>query len=237
MPSVLGTIGIVEHDPVRLLPGPVARRVPDVVRRRMSGRFQLDEWGLDRDAVALAAPLAAARWSIAVEPPVPGGPPVPLDGPVLLVFNRWVGVSEALVVAAGIGRSSQRVVRFAGAVDVAPLFWWSRRLGAVANHPDEVRGLLRAGELVAIPAGRAWRPRAAGAVCAESLRPAFEVGAAVVPVAVVPRDAGYRWTLRLGEPMPTRAKTRAGRRRALTDNGELERFAISVGHRLDSLLG
>ena len=38
-----------------------------IVARRISGRFVVDEWGLDADLRRIVSPLVRARWSLRLE--------------------------------------------------------------------------------------------------------------------------------------------------------------------------
>jgi hypothetical protein len=72
----------------------------------------------------------------------------------------------------------------------------------VLARPDEVAGLLRAGEVVGVLLDRDVRQRAhAGAVPSALFAPAFEQGAPVLPVALVGRELGRSWRVRIGEPV------------------------------------
>jgi hypothetical protein len=174
----------------------------DLVRRRVSGTYAVDEWGLDADLVAATAPVLGLRWSVDVA----GAEHVPAAGPVLLVANRRFGVSEPFVVALGLGRETGRHVRPLGVPDVAPAGPLLRRLGGVLDRPDELAGLLRAGEVALAFCGRLARPRhRAGPVPPATVVPAVGTGAPVVPVAVVGREAGRRWRVVVGPPVPTPA--------------------------------
>lgn len=171
----------------------------DVLRRRFNGTNPIDEWGLDPDLVAFARPVLGLRWSVDVR----GAEHVPGDGPVLLVANRRVGLSEPFVVALGLLAPTGRHVRPLGVPDVAPAGPLLRRLGGVLDRQDELAGLLRAGEVALAFCGRLGRPRhRAGAVHPSTVAPAIATGAAVVPVAVTGREAGRRWRVRVGPPVP-----------------------------------
>lgn len=170
---------------------------PDLLRRRAAGTFPVDPWGLDTDLVALLAPVARLRWDIDVT----GRLDLP-DGPVALVMNRRFGLSEPWVVAEAMRRVADRHVRFVGVPDVAPVGPALRRLGAVLDRPDEIAGLLRAGEMVGL--GLSLEPRRrhhAGGLHPEVLAPVVETGAPVVPVAVLGRELGRRWRVVIGEPV------------------------------------
>ncbi|MCU1353852.1 MAG: hypothetical protein JWM05_3061 [Acidimicrobiales bacterium] len=168
------------------------------VRRRLDGDFDVDEWGLDPDLVHLVNPLLAARWRIDVR----GADHLPVVGPSVLVFNRRFGVSEPWVLARGIRISGGRFVRTIGIPDVAPVGGALRRMGGVLDRPDEISGLLRAGQLVGLPMDREVRPRPrAGLVTVASLEPSLATHAPVLPVALVGRECGRRWRVLVGEPV------------------------------------
>jgi hypothetical protein len=174
-------------------------RVSDtLLQRRIDGSYAVDEWGLDTDLVQLVSPVLALRWQIVVE----GDELLPEKGPALLLFNRRFGFSEPFAVSRGIRQSTGRNVRVTGAPDVAPIGPALRRLGAVLARPDEVGGLLRADNLVAIglqPSRR--RRQLAGAVPSALLAPALAIDADVFPVAVTGRELGRRWRLVIGPPV------------------------------------
>jgi hypothetical protein len=105
-------------------------------------------------------------------------------------------------VSRGIRQATGRYVRVTGAPDIAPVGPTLRRLGAVLARPDEVGGLLRADQLVAVGLGSSPRRRQlAGAAPAALLAPALATGAEVFPVAVTGRELGRRWRLVIGSPI------------------------------------
>jgi len=169
-----------------------------LLRRRLDGSYTVDEWGLDPDLVQLVSPLLAVRWHVVVE----GEERLPVSGPAVLAFNQRVGWSEPFVVSRGIRQATGRYVRVVGAPDVAPVGPALRRLGAVLPRPDEVAGLLRSDQLVAVGLGASVRHRQlAGAAPAALLAPALALGADVLPVAVIGREIGRRWRLAIGPPV------------------------------------
>jgi hypothetical protein len=169
------------------------------VRSRLDGAYEVDPWGLDVDLVQTLSPLFGLRFGIDIDRPER----LPVKGPALLVANRRFGLSEPFVLARGVRLATGRVVRTVGVPDVAPLGPVLRRLGGVLARPDEVAGLLRAGEVVGVLLDRDVRQRAhAGAVPSALFAPAFELGVPVVPVALVGREVGRAWRVRLGLPVP-----------------------------------
>jgi len=174
----------------------------DAIVRRFRGEYLVDEWGLDADLVRTLLPLARLRWSIDTV----GAPHLPFDGPAVLVFSRHLGVSERSILSTAVYRATARVVRHPGVPDRAPVGPLLRRLGGVLRRPDEIAGLLRAGEYVGIPLGReALNRQAAGPAPAEFLEPALGTGVPVIPVALVGYDIGWRWRVAIGPALSTAA--------------------------------
>lgn len=180
----------------RSLPGAATL---EALRRRVIGAYDIDEWGLDPELVALADPMLALRWEIEVR----GAERLPAIGGALLVFNRRFGISEPWVLARGIRQDAGRFVRTVGVPDVGVVGPLLRRFGGVLDRTDEVAGLLRAGQLVGLPLTRGLFARdQTGGLAVDRLDAALATGSPVVPVAVVGREAGRRWQLVVGEPMP-----------------------------------
>lgn len=171
--------------------------------RRLRGANEVDDWGLDPELVALVDPVSALRWEIDVL----GAERLPAVGAAVLVFNRRWGVSEAWVLARGIRQASGRFVRTVGVPDggpvggvVGPVL---RRFGGVLDRTDEIAGLLRAGQLVGLPAGRGIRAREqVGGLDVERIDASIDTGAPLVPVALVGRELGRRWQVIVGAPIP-----------------------------------
>ena len=195
-----------------------------LVQRRLSGRFSVDEWGLDRDLLRAVAPLSRLRWALRVE----GEERLPEIGPALLVHTRRVGVSEPIVLTAAVARCTDRPLRWMGSPSRGPLAPLARRLGAVPGHPADLRSLLRAGEVVGLPLEREiLHPFHVPVVPVEPVAAAMAAGAPVIPVAVMGFEAGRWWTIRFGRPIPTRRSRSAG------DAAEV---AASARQRLQQLL-
>ncbi|MEL7208857.1 MAG: hypothetical protein AAGK32_11625 [Actinomycetota bacterium] len=171
--------------------------VTDALRRRLSGDFEVDPWGLDRDLVDAASPIARLRWTIEVS-----GRSLP-EGAGVLVFNRRLGLSEPMIVAEAVRRQSGRHLRIVGLPDVPLVGPTMRRFGSVLDHPEEVGSLLREGALVGVPLGLTVGNRIdAGALDHATIAPAVTAGVPVVPVAAVGREIGRAWRVVVGEPLP-----------------------------------
>ncbi|MEO9223705.1 MAG: hypothetical protein ABI276_01785 [Acidimicrobiales bacterium] len=175
-----------------------------ILQHRWNGTHPMDDWGLDPELVDLVSPMFAARWRIDVD----GAEHLPADGPAMVVCNRRAGISEMFVCSRGLRRATGRFIRPVGAPDVALIGPALRRFGVVQSSPDEVTGLLKGGELVAIPLERELTHRQlAGAAPLDHLAAAVAVGVPIVPVAIVGREIGRRWRLFVGEPIPSPERT------------------------------
>ena len=178
-----------------MVAAPSLPALPAIVRRRIDGTHPIDEWGLDPDVIEACSPLVGLRWSVETQ----WVERVPDHGGGVLVHNRVLGLSEAVVLARGIRRATGRHVRTAGLPDVPPVATLGRAFGAVVDRPAELTGLLRVGHLVGLPLGRDVRSHRAGPLAPEALAPALTTGVAVIPVALVGREVGRRWRLLVGE--------------------------------------
>lgn len=199
---------VIDADLAALDPDLQCDDLGSIVVRRLSGRFGVDEWGLDEDLRRLVSPLVRARWSVRLE----GEQVLPEIGAALLVHNRRVGLSESAVLAAAVSRATDRPLRVTGMPPsigpVAPFGPLARRLGAVPSHPADLRSLLRAGELVGVPLGRELlHPFHVGPVPVAPIAAALAAGAPIIPVAVLGLEVGRWWTVRFGRPLATRRRT------------------------------
>ena len=170
--------------------------------RRLRGRNEIDEWGLDPELVSFADPVLALRWDIEVR----GAERLPSVGGAVLVFNRRFGLSEPWVLARGVRQATGRFVRTVGVPDLAGVGPFLRRFGGVLDRTDEIAGLLRAGQLVGLATERDVRSRErVGKLEVQRLDAALATGSPVVPVALVGRELGRQWTIVVGEPVHPRA--------------------------------
>lgn len=168
------------------------------LRRRAAGTYDIDPWGFDRELIEAVSPIAGLRWAVEVD----CAERLPASGPALVLANRRVGISEPFVLARGLRLATGRAVRVAGIPDVAVVGPALRRCGGVLGRADEVTGLLRAGEVVALPCSPVPRPgRHVGAVPIELIEPAVALDVPVVPVALIGRELGRRWRVRVGRPV------------------------------------
>jgi len=198
---------IVEADLEALDPDFERDDLPALVYRRLTGRHRVDEWGLDRDLLAAVAPLASLRWAVRAE----GDHHLPEIGPALLVHTRRLGISEPAALGMAVRQATGRPLRVAGVPSRGPLAWTGRRLGGVPSNVDDLRSLLRAGEVVALPLGR--EPLHAFHVPPVPVPPvevALRLGVPILPVAVMGVEPARRWVVRIGAPIVTRRRTATG---------------------------
>jgi len=98
-----------------------------------------------------------------------------------------------------------------GVPDIAPIGPVLRRMGAVQDRPDELAGVLRAGQLALVFLDRQLRMGArVGQIGRGALVPAVELGVPVVPVAVTGRELSRRWRVRVGAPVVARTASGPG---------------------------
>lgn len=167
----------------------------DVARRRVSGDYTVDEFGLDDDLVDVVTPLFRLRWGIGVG----GAAALPADGPVLLVHNRSLGYAAQIVTASAVRRETGRTVRVAGAPDLPVVGPVARRLGAVLAGPDEMASVLRAGLVGAVSvANRHLRAAESTDELVAIVADARTHGVPVHPVAVFGRPVGRAWRAEVG---------------------------------------
>ena len=100
-------------------------------------------------------------------------------------------------------------MRFVGVPDIEPAATCLRRLGGVLERPDEVAGLLRAGEVVVVWCSVLLRGGArVGHVRPELLEPAVEAACPVLPVAIHGSRFGRNLRVDVGPALLTAATSR-----------------------------
>ena len=158
------------------------RRVVDATLGRLTVPVRsLDDWGRDPHLVAAIAPLARARWRVSLG----GSQHLPARAGALLVVNNRRLSFSTLYASLAIGDAVDRPVRFVGRPDVAPVGALLGRIGGLLDHPDEVFGALRRGELVVASCTPTRHARHAGDVDHALLGAAVRAGVAVHPVATL----------------------------------------------------
>ena len=171
------------------------RAVVHAVRRRIQGLHEVDPWGLDPDVLAALDPLVGARWHVTIT----GATHVPLEGPMLFVANRGLGLSEPFVLARALYSATGRRLRSAVVADVGPCPVVLRPFGGVLADGAEVRSLLRSGEMVSIFGARSGlRGHRLGRVDPLLLEPAIAMRLPVLPAALRGHELGRRWRVTVG---------------------------------------
>lgn len=164
MPS----IGRVVELPVRRGADAVTKTVSDVVNdaagtaRRLTEEesWEVDDWGRDPGLVRRIMTLSDIRWDVSLG----GDQHLPKRAGALIVVNARRFALTSVFTSFAISRAIDRPVRFVGRGDTSPRDALARRLGGMLDHPDEVYGALRAGELVVLSATASGTPRGVGLV-------------------------------------------------------------------------
>jgi len=145
------------------------------VRRRASGRYPVDPFGLDPQIADLCVPI----FTLAVRVQVSGGEHVPDRGPAVIVANRGFGIAEPAALSGAVLRSTGRRLRVVGAPAWPFVGAVTRRLGAIASSESDVAAALRSGHLVGVPLAPTGLRTGAGAA-------PLAVAAPVVGLAATP---------------------------------------------------
>lgn len=149
-------------------------------RRETSGSAGfVDDWGRDPALVRRVLALADVRWDVTVG----GDQHLPRRAGALIVVNARRFALTSVFTAFAIGRVVDRPVRFVGRDDGGPVGACARRLGGLLDHPDEVYGALRAGELVVMSTGATLETREVGLVDHSLVGAAVAASARVHPSA------------------------------------------------------
>jgi hypothetical protein len=189
--------------PIGRVTAPVTLVGPAVtsIRRRIDGGYIVDEWGLDVGVQGAMTSVAGLRWSVSIG----GADHVPAAGPVLLVANQRLASLSHLAALLALGRELGRPVRFTGMPDVAPLATLLGRVGGIGGRPEDVGGLLRAGEVALVWCGvRVRGGGRVGRLPPDLASPALEAAAPVVPVAIHGNRFGRLLRVEVGEAVEVR---------------------------------
>lgn len=195
------------------------------LRRRIDGRYAVDEFGGDPNLFDMVAPLG-----VGLRTDVIGAENLPRSGAALIVSNRGLGVMEPLVLVLAVRRAAHRRLRIVGAPDMPMIGPTLHKLGAVGYRPDDVAALLRSGHLAAAPLGPTWLRGGAGepprALVVATL------GYPVIPVAV--RRGGpiglpiRPWRVIVGAPMLPPQGTDSDDQLAAAELAEAVRDAVGA---------
>ena len=152
----------------------------DVVRRRLDGRYAIDPFGADPQLQDLVAPIVRRLAPVRVT----GAHHLPAEGPALLVANRGIGVLEPTALSVAVRQETARRLRIVGTAELPVAGDVLRKLGSINAYATDVRSVLRAGHLAALPLGLTWLRTGGGMPPTELLVAAL--GYPVIPVAVRP---------------------------------------------------
>jgi hypothetical protein len=196
---------------------------------RITGRFEVDDWGRDPEFVRLVGGFASLRWS----PSVGGVHHLPVRAGALLVVNARRYALTPLLAAWALSQATERPVRFVGHPDTAPTGPLLRRLGALLDHPLEVQTALRDGELVVVGTAPTGSSRVAGAVPIQHVGAALKAKVGVYPVAVLSAPLFRRARIEVG----TLVRERHHRRGPLAEVELAEHVQHRLQERLDEIGG
>ena len=164
----------------------------------------VDDWGRDPALVRHLMNLAQLRWSVVVG----GDQRLPRRKGALIVVNTRKLALTAVSAAFAVSRAIDRPVRFVGRSDDAPVGAFARRIGGLLDHPDEVGGALRAGELVVLGAAPTTDPADVGIVDHFHVGAAVAAGAPVFPTAATSSPVSRRARVEIGDYVRSRHRRR-----------------------------
>lgn len=187
----------------------------------------VDDWGRDPQLVRAVTALSHIRWNVSL------GGEHRLKGRkgALVVVNARRFALAPIFAALAISEAVDRPVRFVGRPDVAPIGAFSRRIGGLLDHPDEVAGALAAGELVVMGAEHSPRPREVGIVDHALVGAAMLASVPVFPSATSSNPIGRNARVEIGQA------TRPGRKRRgpLAELELADRVRVDIGLLVDEM--
>lgn len=206
-----------------------ARRAVPIVQRRITGRYEVDDWGRDPELVRVLGNVADLRWSVSLG----GAQHLRHRRGTLVVTNARRFALTPLMVALALGDELKRPVRFVGRPDAVPSGPWLRRVGGLLDHPKETAGALRAGEIVVVGTSATNHPRRAGEV------PLRHIGAAAATDAVVHAAAAISspFSRHARVEVGTVIRNTTGRRGPLGEVEMAEHVRTRLQHLLDGIGG
>ncbi len=166
----------------------------------------VDDWGRDPGLVRTVISMSRIRWDVTVG----GDQHLPRRKGALIVVNARQFALAPIFAAFAISEAVDRPVRFIGRSDTAPLGPFVRRLGGLLEHPDELFGALRGGDLVvmgAAPSNGLRQVGRVGRVRHDLVGAATAAGAQVYPAATTSSPFARSARVEIGQA------TRPGRRR------------------------
>jgi hypothetical protein len=198
----------------------------DALRRRLTGRYPIDPFGLDPQLCDAGAPIVEALVRVRVE----GAARIPESGPAVFVMNRGLGVLEPTALALAVRHQVGRRLRVVGTPGVPVVGGLLRRLGSVNGSPEDLGACLRAGHLVAVPLAPTWLRSGAGTPPLRLMQ--AMMGWTVLPVAVMPGGpfgtAIAPWRVLIGEHIALDSSYAAGDPLGAAELAEEARAAVDA---------
>ena len=222
------TLGRVVQFPARganaVRRGATSSNAPRIRRLTDEPAGHVDDWGRDAGLFRTVTLLSEIRWAVSTG----GDQHLPARKGALIVVNARRFALSAVYSAFALSRAVDRPVRFVGRADDGALGALGQRLGGLLQHPDEVGGALRAGELVVCSTSTTTRPREVGIVDHALVGAALHANVAVHPAATTSSPFGRHARIEVG----TATRPRRRRRGSLA---EVE-LADDVGRDIKLLL-
>jgi 1-acyl-sn-glycerol-3-phosphate acyltransferase len=178
-------------------------RAADVRRTHRDGRYDIDDFGFDRDFTNAVVPLFRLLYKRYWRVATTGINVVPRTGAALLVSNHsgvlpFDGAMIEVAVLEAVDRYTRALVAswFGG---LPMLSWFLRRTGQTLGHPDDSLRLLKRGELVLVfpegvrgtgkPFSERYRLRRFGR--GGFVEVALRAGVPIIPISVVGSEEIY----------------------------------------------
>jgi hypothetical protein len=164
-----------------------------------------DDWGRDPALVRNMMLLAQLRWDVSTG----GDQHLPTRAGALVVVNSPRLSMSHVFAAFAISEAVDRPVRFIGRGDTDLLGSFSRRIGGLLDHPDELAGALRSKQIVVMAAGAGTGTRRVGHVDHTLVAAALATGTRVFPAAASSTPFARHARLEIG-PATRPARKRRG---------------------------
>jgi 1-acyl-sn-glycerol-3-phosphate acyltransferase len=177
----------------------------DMVKRRFTGEYEADEWGLDWEFLDAVRPFFKFLYSVYWRVETTGVEKIPIDGRALLVANHsgqlpWDGMMVATAVMTE--HPAQRLVRTLysdWSPEVPFVSSWLVRLGQTLDTEENGTRLLEQDELVAVypegqeGIGKLYKDRYRLARFGQGgfVKMALDTQAPIIPVSVVGAEETY----------------------------------------------
>lgn len=164
----------------------------------------VDDWGRDAGLFRTVTRLSEIRWAVSTG----GDQHLPRRKGGLIVVNSRRFAMTSVYCAFAISRAIDRPVRFSGRADDGALGALAQRVGGLLDHPDEITGALRAGELVVCSASSRFQPRQVGTVDHVMVGAALAAGVPVFPAATTSSPFSRRARIEIGTASRHRRRRR-----------------------------